>query len=145
MKSNAAPGENVSDLSSDDLSRITSAPGGTDLVDLMDRVRSRVRDNPPVPHNGPPKDLEDVDPLGSARRQVNGDAVTTHIGWQTPVVGPFLARLRTLFFNDARAYVDAHLARQAEIDRTLIGTIDDLRREIAELKATIERIQRGDE
>lgn len=125
-----------------DSSRIVSGPDGSDLAVLTDRVEARVRDQPAASAIAPRAGFEDVDQLARARRLMSSRAVTAHIGWHTPIVGPLLARLRTLFFSDARAYVDAHLARQAEIDRSLIGTIDDLRAEIVELKATIDRTQR---
>lgn len=147
MKPNSTSAEGADEHAtpgSDQPSTIVSSPVSTDLAALTNRVLSRVRDQPVSPHIEQPTNPEDASSRDRVRRLISAKAVTVHFGWQTPVVGPMLSRIRALFFRDTRAYIDAHLARQAEVDRGLLGTIDDLHREIANLKATIARIQRVD-
>ena len=78
------------------------------------------------------------DPLERAREIAARPGVEYAIGWRTPILGQAWAGLRQVVHDETRRYVDALMARQAELDAALLDAIAALRAEVAELRARLE-------
>src|SRR5205814_6687136 len=97
----------------------------------------------PPPELPPPFVGAEADPLARAGALLARPGVEYEIGWRTPVLGPAWAALRETIHGQARLYVDALMARQAELDAALLAAIAQLRAEVASLRRALEG--RGDE
>jgi hypothetical protein len=119
---------------------IQRAPPGVDVAALEAEVERRLAARAPVdpPPEPPPPFLgAEHDPMARAQAIAARPGVEYEIGWRTPVLGQAWARLREVIHGEARLYVDALMARQAELDAALLDTIDDLRQRIARLEARL--------
>jgi hypothetical protein len=75
-----------------------------------------------------------IDPLDRVAELLDSE-VGLEFGWQTPILGRAYAVMRAMLHEESRHYVDALMARQAEIDAALLAAIADLRRDVAKLRA----------
>jgi hypothetical protein len=117
------------------------APLGVDLDALEAELSRRQAARRPVE---PPAALPDPfvgadpDPLTRARALLGRPGVEYEIGWRTPLLGPAWAAVRETIHGQARLYVDALMARQAELDAALLDAISQLRAEVDELRRALE-------
>ena len=120
---------------------IVGAPAGVDRAALEAEVERRSTALPetlPGPDLPPPFAADD-DALARARQLVDRPGVAYQIGWRTPLLGQAWAKVRETIHAEARLYVDALMARQAELDAALLASIEELRAEVAELRRRAER------
>jgi len=127
--------------------RAIRAPPGVDVdaleAELSRRQATRAPVEPPAALP-PPFVGADADPLARARELLERPGVEYEIGWRTPVLGPAWAALRETIHGQARLYVDALMARQAELDAALLAAIAQLRAEVADLRRALGRGEEGD-
>jgi hypothetical protein len=122
--------------------RAIRAPPGVDVEALEAELSRRQATRRPVE---PPAALPapflgvDPDPLARARALIERPGVEYEIGWRTPLLGPAWAAVRETIHGQARLYVDALMARQAELDAALLEAISQLRAEVAELRRALEK------
>jgi len=118
---------------------VLAAPDGVDPAaleaELERRLAARSGDEPP-PLAEPPPPFVGVaaDPLERARELAARPGVEYEIGWRTPILGQAWALLRQVVHDEARRYVDALMARQAELDAALLEEVGWLRDEVAALR-----------
>jgi hypothetical protein len=122
------------------MSQIRRAPVGVDVAALEAELERRVAERATVPD--PPEVLPaflgaDADPLARARWLVGRPGVAYEIGWRTPLLGQAWAGLRELIHGEARRYVDALMARQAELDAALLDEVTALHERVARLEARL--------
>jgi hypothetical protein len=120
---------------------IVSAPPGVDAAALqreVDAAASSVEGVPPPAPLPPPFVGASAEPFDRAKELLARPGVDYEVGWQTPVIGQAWAAVRQTIHDEARLYVDALMARQAELDAALVETIDQLRTEVAELRRQLE-------
>ena len=121
---------------------IRGAPPGVDVdaleAELTRRQAGRAPVEPP-PSLPPPFPGADPDPLARAADLLARPGVEYEIGWRTPVLGPAWAALRETIHGEARLYVDALMARQAEVDAALLAALAALRAEVADLRRSLDR------
>jgi hypothetical protein len=119
---------------------VEGGPPGVDLDALEAELDRRQAARAPV---DPPPALPapflgaDPDPLGRARDLLGRPGVEYEIGWRTPVLGQAWAALRETIHGEARLYVDALMARQAEIDAAFLAELARLRDEVASLRRAL--------
>jgi hypothetical protein len=111
-------------------------------AELERRLAARVNDEPP-PELPPPFVGAAQDPLERAREIAARPGVEYEIGWRTPILGQAWAGLRQVVHDETRRYVDALMARQAELDAALIEEIAALRAEVGRLRALLEERHTG--
>jgi len=122
------------------MSEIRRAPAGVDVAALEAELGRRAagRAAVPDPPEAPAAFLgADADPLERARRLAGRPGVAYEIGWRTPLLGQAWAGLRELIHGEARRYVDALMARQAELDAALLEEVAALRERVARLEARL--------
>jgi hypothetical protein len=123
---------------------VLRAPPGIDPAALELELERRLATAAPVP---PPAELPPPfagaadDPLERARALAARPGVEYEIGWRTPILGQAWAGLRQVVHDEARRYVDALMARQAELDAALLDAIAELRDEVAELRAALDGLR----
>ena len=120
---------------------IVSAPPGVDADVLERRIEEAVAalgEPPAAPELPPPFVGAAEEPLARAHEIAARPGVDYAIGYQTPVLGQAWARVRQTIHDEARLYVDALMARQAELDEAMLGALEALRAEVAELRRQIE-------
>ena len=120
---------------------IVSAPPGVDADELERRVDDAVAgfaEVPPAAGLPPPFVGAAEEPLARAREIAARPGVVYTIGYQTPILGQAWATVRQTIHDEARLYVDALMARQAELDEALLGAIEALRAEVARLRARLD-------
>ncbi|HEY3079716.1 MAG TPA: hypothetical protein VGM69_07390 [Chloroflexota bacterium] len=119
---------------------VLRAPPGIDPAALELELERRLAagDAVPTPTELPPPFAGAAeDPLERARALAARPGVEYEIGWRTPLLGQAWAGLRQVVHDEARRYVDALMARQAELDAALLEAIAELRDEVAELRAAV--------
>ena len=125
---------------------IVSTPPGVDANGLEHRVEEAAAgfvEVPPAAELPPPFVGAAEEPLARAHEIAARPGVAYTIGYQTPVLGRAWATVRQTIHDEARLYVDALMARQAELDEALLGAIEALRAEVAELRARLDEQRTG--
>jgi hypothetical protein len=120
---------------------IMSAPPGVDADALERRVEdaaATLAELPAVPELPPPFVGASEEPLARAREIAARPGVTYAIGYRTPILGQAWATVRQTIHDEARLYVDALMARQAELDEAMLAAIEALRVDVAELRRQLE-------
>jgi hypothetical protein len=119
---------------------VERGPPDVDLDALEAELTRRQAARPPVEAPPPlpaPFLGADPDPLARARDLLERPGVEYEIGWRTPLLGPAWAALRETIHGEARLYVDALMARQAEIDAAFLAELGRLRTEVAALRRAL--------
>lgn len=120
---------------------IVAAPSGVDAEALEREVTStaeRLSPLPPAAPLPPPFVGASEHPFTRAKEIQARPGVDYDVDWRTPVLGQAWAAVRRTIHEEARLYVDALMARQAELDAALIETIEELRAEVADLCRQLE-------
>jgi hypothetical protein len=120
---------------------IVSAPHGVDADDLERRVVEAAASFPELSGEVelPPPFVGAADePLVRAREIAARPGVAYTIGYQTPILGQAWATVRKTIHDEARLYVDALMARQAELDEAMLAAIEALRAEVVEMRKRLE-------
>jgi hypothetical protein len=107
-------------------------------AELERRLAGRSASEAPPAELPPPFAGAASEPLERARQIAARPGVAYEIGWRTPILGQAWAGLRQVVHDETRRYVDALMARQAELDAALLDAIADLRDEVGRLRARLE-------
>jgi hypothetical protein len=129
------------------VTEIQGAPDGVDVAALAAEMARRAGARGGVPPaEGPPAFVgAEAEPLARARSLIERPGVEYEIGWRTPLLGQAWAGLRQLIHGEARLYVDALMARQAELDLALLDAIAELGSRVARLESQLRADDRPSE
>ena len=119
-----------------------SGPPGVDLAALEAEVDGRAQAMSVVEPSQRPEPFLGAadDPLERARQIAASPGVEYGIGWRTPILGQAWAKVRETIHGEARLYVDALMARQAELDDALLAAVDSLKAEVADLRRRLDEL-----